>query len=74
MFYYAWGLGTTTNNIAEAFALYAGLKFARERNIPQLLVFGDSVLIVKDSYQQKLHGEQSSKWYSSMNHHPNPGI
>jgi hypothetical protein len=36
MFHYAWGLGKTTNNIEEAYALYAGLKLAREHNIPQL--------------------------------------
>jgi ribonuclease HI len=49
MFHYAWGLGTTTNNIAEAYALYEGLKLAKECNISQLLVFGDSMLIVGSS-------------------------
>jgi ribonuclease HI len=46
MFYYAWGLGTTTNNIEEAYALYVGLKLAREHNILKLSVFRDSMLIV----------------------------
>jgi ribonuclease HI len=46
MIYYSWGLGTTTNNITEAYPLYAGLKLAKECNISQLSVFGDSILIV----------------------------
>jgi ribonuclease HI len=46
MFHYAWELGTMKNNITEAYDLYAGLKLTRERNTPQLSVFGDSMLIV----------------------------
>jgi ribonuclease HI len=48
MLHYAWGLGTTTNNIAEAYALYVGLKLVRDRNIPQLSVSGDSMLILNE--------------------------
>jgi ribonuclease HI len=47
IFIYAWGLGTTTNNIVEDYALYAWLKLDKERNISQLSLFGDSMLIVK---------------------------
>jgi ribonuclease HI len=45
--YYAWGLGTATNNIVEAYALYEGLKLAKVCNISHIKVFGDSMMIVR---------------------------
>jgi ribonuclease HI len=45
MFHYACSLGNTTNNIVEAYTLYPGLKLAKEYNIFQLSIFGDSMLI-----------------------------
>jgi ribonuclease HI len=44
---YDWGLGVTMNNIAKAYALFEGLRMAKERKISQITVFGDSMLIVK---------------------------
>ena len=44
---YAWGLGSMTNNKAEALALWQGLKQAHERNLDSLVVFGDSKLIIQ---------------------------
>jgi ribonuclease HI len=40
--HYSWGLGATSNNIAEAYALLHGLIISKERNITKLMVFGDS--------------------------------
>jgi ribonuclease HI len=44
---FAWGLGTMTNNIVEAYALYARLRLVKECNISQISIFGDPMLIVK---------------------------
>ena len=40
---YAWGLGTMSNNKAEALALWQ----AQEINVDSLVVFGDSKLIIQ---------------------------
>jgi ribonuclease HI len=45
--YYTWGLGTTSNNIIEAYALYEGLCIMKERNITKIVVFRDSMIIVR---------------------------
>ena len=44
---YAWGLGSMSNNKAEALAFWQGLKQAQERNLKSLVVFGDSKLIIQ---------------------------
>ena len=44
---YAWGLGIMSNNMAEALALWQGLKIAHEQKIHSLVVFGDSKLIIQ---------------------------
>ena len=44
---YAWGLGIMSNNMAEALALWQGLKIAHEQNLHSLVVFGDSKLIIQ---------------------------
>ena len=43
---YSWGLGTDTNNIAEVLALWQGIHQALGLNIKELLVFGNSRLII----------------------------
>ena len=40
-------IGTATNNVAEYYGLLAGLHRARELNIKELKVFGDSNLIIQ---------------------------
>jgi ribonuclease HI len=40
-------LEPTTNNIAEAYALYVGIRIVKEHNISHISIFGDSMLIVK---------------------------
>ena len=44
---YAWGLGNGTNNKAEFCRLYQGLRIARTKGIANLLVFGDSQLLIQ---------------------------
>jgi ribonuclease HI len=44
---YALGLGTETNNIAEAMALWQGIQQAKEQGIQELTIIGDSRLIIK---------------------------
>ena len=51
---YAWGLGSTTNNMAEALALWQGLKQAQEMNVHSLAVFGDSKIIIQALRTKKL--------------------
>ena len=44
---YSWGLGTETNNKAEALALWQGLIQAKNMGINDLIVFGDSRIIIQ---------------------------
>ena len=44
---YSWGLGTETNNMAEALALWQGLIQAKNMGINDLIVFGDSRIIIQ---------------------------
>ena len=41
-----WGLGIDTNNMAEALALWQGLTIAVELGISELIVIGDSRVII----------------------------
>jgi ribonuclease HI len=44
---FSWGLGIDSNNMAEALALWQGLRLAVTRNIQNLVVFGDSRVIIQ---------------------------
>ena len=44
---YALGSGTETNNIGEAMALWPGLHQAKKQGIQELVIVGDSRLIVR---------------------------
>ena len=43
----SWGLGRETNNIAEALALWQGLQIAKTRGINEIIVLGDSRIIIQ---------------------------
>ena len=45
---FAWGLGRSTNNNAEWLALLKGLEIALTLGIRDLVVFGDSLLVIKE--------------------------
>jgi ribonuclease HI len=44
---YSWNLGITTNNLAEAYAIFKGAQLAKERQINQLIILGDSKTIIR---------------------------
>jgi ribonuclease HI len=44
---YAWGLGVETNNRAEALALWQGLNQAISKKVKDLVIIGDSKLIIQ---------------------------
>jgi ribonuclease HI len=44
---YAWGLGVDTNNRAEALALWQGLNQAISKKVKDLVIIGDSRLIIQ---------------------------
>ena len=44
---FAWGLGDDTNNMAEALALWQGLRIAKTHGIIELSVLGDSRNIIQ---------------------------
>jgi ribonuclease HI len=44
---YAWGLGIETNNRAKALALWQGLTEAINQNVQDLVIVGDSRLIIQ---------------------------
>ena len=50
---YAWGLGNDTNNKAEFCGLFQGLRIARDKGITNLLVFGDSCLLIQANIKKK---------------------
>jgi ribonuclease HI len=44
---YSWGLGEETNNIAEALSLWQGLAQARKLAIKEIMVIGDSWILIQ---------------------------
>ena len=44
---FAWGLGVESNNFAEFYALWQGLRQAIRLNIRSISVFGDSKIVVQ---------------------------
>jgi ribonuclease HI len=47
-----WGLGTSTNNIAESSGLLQGLRIALTLGITKLTVFGDSKLLIQSIHSK----------------------
>jgi len=45
--YYAWGLGNVFNNLVKAYSLWMGMCFANELGINDIVVLGDSMLVIK---------------------------
>ena len=50
---YDWGLGQTSNNRAEALALYQGLIQLGKLGINAAFIFGDSTVIISSMVQRK---------------------
>ena len=48
---YAWGINRKTNNGAEWLALIKGLELARKYGIKELLVFGDSCMVIGEAHK-----------------------
>ena len=44
---FSWGLGIDTNNMAEALALWQGLRIARELGISNLIIIGNSRVVIR---------------------------
>jgi ribonuclease HI len=44
---YSWNLGVTTNNMAEAYAMYQGVLLAQEQKLSNIIVIGDSKNIIR---------------------------
>ena len=44
---FAWGLGSETNNMAEALALWQGLRIAKNQGITELTILRDSRIIIQ---------------------------
>ena len=44
---YSWNIGYETNNIAEAYGLWQGLKQLLVTKVEEVLVFGDSRIIIQ---------------------------
>ena len=43
---YYWNIGQDSNNMAEAYGLWQGLKQLKEKGVDEVMVFGDSRLII----------------------------
>jgi len=50
---YEWGLGETINNKAEAYSLLLGLRIFKKRAIQDLIIMGDSTIIIEAMARNK---------------------
>ena len=46
---YSWGIGKKTNNGVEWLALIEGLELASSVGIEELVVFGDSMMVIREA-------------------------
>ena len=53
---YYWNIGYNSNNMAEAYGLWQGLKLLKKKVVEEVLVFGDSRFII-----QALNGGRKGK-------------
>ena len=44
---YYWNIGQDSNNMAEAYGLWQGLKQLKDKGVGEVIVFGDSRLIIQ---------------------------
>ena len=44
---YYWNIGYNSNNMAEAYGLWKGLKQLKKKQVEEVLVFGDSKFIIQ---------------------------
>ena len=61
---YSWGLGTKTNNEAEALALLKGCQLLIEKGFQSVNIFGDSTTIIKGLISN--HGMKNGRLDSIM--------
>ena len=53
---YSWNIGNDSNNMAEAYGLWQGLKQLQKKGVEEVMVFGDSRVII-----QALNGGRRGK-------------
>ena len=53
---YSWNIGHDSNNMAEAYGLWQGLKLVQKEGVDEVMVIGDSRLII-----QAMNGEKMGK-------------
>jgi ribonuclease HI len=58
---YAWGLGTLTTNEVESFVLYASIKLAISHQISNLIICGDSMLVIRAIIHKHITGGNKFK-------------
>jgi ribonuclease HI len=51
---FSWSLGITSNNQAKAYALYKGLSIAKSQDIEELIIIGDSGVILNQFRKRSL--------------------
>ena len=44
---YYWNIGNDSNNMAEAYGLWQGIKQQKEKVVEEVIAFGDSLLIIQ---------------------------
>ena len=59
---FAWGLGLETNNMAEALALWQGLRIANNQDITELTVLEDSRIIIQAINKNLIPNQMHLKW------------
>jgi hypothetical protein len=61
---YAWGLRTMTNNEAEAYTLYEGIRHATLKGIRQIIICGDSMILIRAIIKQNIAGSNIYRVFS----------
>ena len=54
--FYAWGLGSVYKNIVEAYALWAGLRLAKDMGILKLSILDNSMLVIRALIKRNIVG------------------
>jgi ribonuclease HI len=53
-------LGNTTNNVAEAYAPWKGIKIARIRGFQKLIILGDSMIVIRSLINHTNSGNKAT--------------
>jgi ribonuclease HI len=57
--HYSWGLGNTSNNVAETYASWQRVRIAKIRGLRKLIILGDSMIMIRALINHKDIGNKA---------------